>query len=128
MTHGGARSGPNSRLTDLGLRAGGVALLAVAAFAIRILYYRAWPSSRLEPGALDFLLAAIGFIASSAGATLLLLGTHIFDQVFMSERWAHRDVVQPRSNDTGSQPRPVMPSANGDQQEDQRERAHTRFA
>ena len=128
MTHGGARSGPNSRLTDLGLRAGGGALLAVAAFAIRMLYYRAEPSSRLDPGALDFLLAAIGFFAASAGATALLLGTHIFDQVFISERWAHRDVVQPRSNDTGSQPRPVMPSANGDQEEDQRERAHTRFA
>ena len=97
MTLGDSRSGPNSRLADLGLRAGGVALLAVAAFAMRMLYYRSGPGSSMESGALEFLLAAIGFFASSVGATLLLLGGRIFDQVRISERWAYCDVTQPRS-------------------------------
>jgi hypothetical protein len=74
-----------------------VALLAVAAFAIRMLYYRTGPGSGLEPGALEVLLAAMGFFASSAGAAVLLLGAHIFDQVRISERWAYRDLIQPRS-------------------------------
>ena len=110
MTHGGARSWANSRPTDSGLRAGGVALLAVAAFALRLLYHRAGPGSRLEPGALEFLLAAIGFFAASAGATLLLLGAHLFDKVPISARWARRDAVRPPSNDTRAAPRPSMPS------------------
>lgn len=52
----------------------------------------------MEPGVLEFLLAAVGFLASSAGATMLLLGGHIFDQVRISERWAPRNVLAPRAN------------------------------
>jgi hypothetical protein len=68
--------------TDLGLRAGGLLSLAIAVLAIETL--TGLPSTA---GPVALLLATIGFLCTSAGATLTLLGGHIHDPVKISARW-----------------------------------------
>lgn len=87
-----------SRRTDLWLRLAGVLLLGVAALAIRMLLGRT--SAATYPDALDYLLATVSFVGASAGAGLLALGRHIFDEVEVSERWRRRPAgtFEPRSS------------------------------
>ncbi len=68
--------------TDLCLRASGILSLAIATTAIHTL-------ARIHPptGALAFLLATIGFLCTSAGAMLVIVGHHIHDRVKVSARW-----------------------------------------
>ena len=66
-----------SRRADLGLRAVGLLLCAMAYIAV-------WRLSALAlsphgSGALAFALAAIGFLGASAGSVMVLLGHHLFD-------------------------------------------------
>ncbi len=96
MANDDAPSVLRDRLTDLGLRASGLALVALAALVLRTLYHRAGPGSPLQPGALEVLLATVGFLSASAGAALIVVGHHIFDQVRISQRWAYRRVSEPR--------------------------------
>lgn len=82
------------RSTDLGLRLGGVALCGVSWLAIRTLVHTRlapWPAS---PGLMAFGLAAVGFICASAGAALLSIGHHIFDEIEIGERWRTRTIVE----------------------------------
>ncbi|MFV0623393.1 hypothetical protein ACBY01_05175 [Sphingomonas sp. ac-8] len=76
-----------SRRADLGLRASGLLLwgAAYAAFAQLV-------ALRLPPhgeGALGYGLAALGFVAASAGGVLTMLGSHLFDKGQASARWQH---------------------------------------
>lgn len=74
--------------SSLPIRAGGAALLCLAAYATHLLFI---PGSPLPPGqatALDYLLAAIAFICASTGGALVVLGAHVLDEVPLSPRWA----------------------------------------
>jgi hypothetical protein len=73
---------PRRLRIDLSLRASGILSLAVAATAIHTL-------ARLHPptDALALLLATIGFLCTSAGAMLVMVGGHIHDRVQVSARW-----------------------------------------
>jgi hypothetical protein len=77
-----------SRRADLGLRALGLGLCAVAYFAIARLVALAQPAQ--AAGALSFALAAIGFMSASAGSAMTFLGNHLFDEIEVSSRWQHR--------------------------------------
>ncbi|QCB44110.1 hypothetical protein E5673_19405 [Sphingomonas sp. PAMC26645] len=68
--------------TDLSLRASGVLSLAIAITAVHAL-------ARLHSaaGPFAFLLATIGFVCASAGAMLVVVGSHIHDPVSISARW-----------------------------------------
>lgn len=74
-----------SRGADLGLRAVGMSLCAVACFAISRLLALAH-----SPGALTFNLALAVFLGASAGSAMSLLGNRLFDQIEVSSRWQHR--------------------------------------
>jgi hypothetical protein len=73
---------PRRLRIDLSLRASGILSLAVATTAIHTL-------ARLhqQAGALAFLLPTIGFLCTSAGAMLVMVGGHIHDRVQVSARW-----------------------------------------
>lgn len=80
--------------TDIGMRAGGVALCGAAWLAVRTLAHLRFPSLPASPGPLAFALAFAGFVTASAGTAMLALGHHLFDQVEVSERWRpHRPVT-----------------------------------
>jgi hypothetical protein len=77
-----------SRRADLGLRALGLGLCAVAYLAIARLVAIAQPLQ--TAGALAFVLAAIGFLGASAGSAMTLLGNHLFDEIEISAHWQHQ--------------------------------------
>lgn len=74
-----------SRKADALLRLGGLAALATAAGGWALLFggARAGTGSR----ALDALVGLVAFAASSAAASLLALGRHLFDEVEVSRPW-----------------------------------------
>ncbi|KQU58810.1 hypothetical protein ASG67_16920 [Sphingomonas sp. Leaf339] len=81
-----------SRRADLGLRASGLLLCAIAYTAV--LRLSAMHISSQNAGAFAYAFAAICFLGASAGSALVMLGHHLFDEIEVSERW------QPRSRDT----------------------------
>lgn len=80
-----ARGG--SLAADLGLRALGLALLALAGAAIWWLSGRMPVGARHVPAPPDYLAAAIAFIGTSGGGALVSLGAHIHDPVPIAHRW-----------------------------------------
>lgn len=76
-----------SRKADVGLRALGLCLCAVAYLAITrlIALQPALPEHAVD--ARYFMLATLGFLAASAGSAMACLGNHLFDQVEISARW-----------------------------------------
>jgi len=76
----------NRTLTqDLALRAAGLMLLLIGAFALHRLF--AMAPERHVASLARLGLAAIGFVGLSTGATLAALGAHIRDEIPVSERW-----------------------------------------
>lgn len=73
--------------TDIGLRLCGTMSCGISYLAIHSLMALRLANGQLPEGVLPFFLAAVGFLCASAGAVLLSLGHHIFDQVEISERW-----------------------------------------
>ena len=72
---------------NLGLRAGGVALLVMAwSVAVR-LHQMALATSPREPSSFMMLLSAIVFLCGSAGSALLFVGPGLWETVEVSERW-----------------------------------------
>ena len=67
---------------DLSLRAGGILSLGITAAALHTL-----GRIHQQTGACAFLLATIGFLCTSAGAMLVVVGGHIHDPVRVSARW-----------------------------------------
>lgn len=80
----------HQRRTDLALRLGGASLCGLSFLAIRTLAQFRSPSLPAPPGVAAFALAAVGFLWASAGAALLTLGHHIFDEIEIGERWQQR--------------------------------------
>lgn len=76
----------NERLTDLGLRGGGLALLGLAWLAWRTLLRV--DAHGAGPQEIALLVAGAGFLATSIGAALTTLGAHVRDQITVSTRWA----------------------------------------
>ncbi|MBB3349963.1 hypothetical protein [Sphingomonas sp. BK069] len=77
-----------SRSGDLALRAGGLSLCALSYVAVARLASMHVPP--MKAGLTSFVLAALGFVAASAGSLLLTLGRRLFDEVEVSARWRHR--------------------------------------
>lgn len=73
--------------TDIGLRLCGVTSCGISYLAIHALVALRFADGHLPQGPLPFFLAAVGFLCASAGAVLLALGHHVFDEVEISARW-----------------------------------------
>lgn len=75
------------RNVRLALRPIGVVLLALAYLAARTLRARAL-AGPIAGDPLAWLLAAASFVLMSGGATLAVIGHHLFDQVAFARRWS----------------------------------------
>jgi len=69
----------------IGLRRVGLVSCGVAYAALSHLFSMRLPAR--APGVLAYALAALGFLSASAGAALVGLGHHLFDQIEVSSRW-----------------------------------------
>ena len=69
---------------DAALRLAGAAALGIA-LAVGF----AAPFGR-PPTSLDLLRALVAFVGTSGGAMLLVLGAHLFDEIFVSSPWLPR--------------------------------------
>lgn len=72
---------------NLGLRAGGVALLATGWLLAVRLYHIAHGTPVRDATLLMMLLSAILFLCASAGSALLFVGPGLWETVEVSERW-----------------------------------------
>ena len=72
---------------NLGLRVGGLALLAVGWSVVVRLHQMALTTSARDATSLMMLLAAIAFVCGSAGSALLFVGPGLWETVEVSERW-----------------------------------------
>jgi len=70
---------------DIGLRLFGLVWWAVAFAALSHLF-AVRPSAR-TPGALAYVLAAVGFLSASAGTALCFWGHHLLDDIELGARW-----------------------------------------
>lgn len=77
-----------SRRADIVLRATGLLLCWVSYSAISRLVAMHLPPR--NAGVLVYGIAAVGFMAASAGSALILLGHHLFDEIEVSARWRSR--------------------------------------
>ncbi|MCI4655109.1 hypothetical protein [Sphingomonas aquatilis] len=82
------RLNKESAVYDLMLRASGIVLAIVGAFALRHLHHLVHLPPKHEATVVEMGFAAIGFLGLSFGSGLLWLGAHIHDQVPISARWA----------------------------------------
>jgi len=80
----------NALLANVVLRLGGLALISIAAAAIRWLFVRVHADAHHLATAFDYLLALTGFTGASVGSVCLCLGTHVVDEIEVSERWRRR--------------------------------------
>jgi hypothetical protein len=72
---------------DLGLRFLGLVLCGISFLAVSHLYGLRQAHRGGDPDFLCFGLAAIGFLAASAGGALTCLGNHLFDEVEVPARY-----------------------------------------
>jgi hypothetical protein len=88
--------------TDVAIRAAGALCCGASYLAVGGLAHLRIATHAAQPGALAYALAAIAFLGASAGAMLVVLGHHIFDQVQVSGRWQHRPIpIEPRLQGRG---------------------------
>lgn len=71
----------SERAKDVGLRLAGMLAVVAAAFALRELYALVHAAPEHEASPIELLLAAAGYLGTTAGGVLITLGPHIFDQV-----------------------------------------------
>jgi hypothetical protein len=83
-----------SRQRELAIRVTGLAMLPIGALAVEGLYRRVHITPLHSATALEFGLAAAGFLLLSIGSALLALGGQIFDEVEVSSRWATQSPLQ----------------------------------
>ena len=76
---------------NIGLRLAGLALLGIAGMAIYWLFGSIHSGGLHTAKPIEYLLAFVSFASASAGGVLLSFGTHIFDEVEVSERWKPRE-------------------------------------
>lgn len=72
---------------NIGLRAGGIALLGLGGATAVRLHHIALNVPAREPTSFMMLLAAIVFLCGSAGSALLFVGPGLWETVEVSERW-----------------------------------------
>ncbi len=85
---------------DIVLRATGLLLCWVSYTAIlRLVAMHVLPQ---KAGLLAYGIAAVGFMAASAGSALTLLGHHLFDEIEMSARWQGRSDLSVLSPSEGN--------------------------
>jgi hypothetical protein len=77
-------------LSDPALRAAGLTLIILAVLALHLMVGLVHLRPPHEASMGEMALAAAGFLGLSAGSTLITLGTHIFDEIAISERWMLR--------------------------------------
>lgn len=77
-----------SRRADIVLRASGLLLCWVSYTAIARLITMHIPPQKA--GVPAYGIAAVGFMAASAGSALTILGHHLFDEIEVSARWRGR--------------------------------------
>lgn len=75
------------RHNDLLLRFTGVLAIAIAVVALRQLYSLVHLPPHHEASLIELALAAIGFLGTSGGSALVVLGHHIFDEVVVARPW-----------------------------------------
>ncbi|WP_156346989.1 hypothetical protein [Sphingomonas sp. Leaf33] len=99
-----------SRRADIGLRATGLLLCWVSYTAMSQVV--AMHVSPHKAGILAYGIAAVGFIAASAGSALTLWGRHLFDEIEVSARWRGRPdlsvSIPPGGNIEMDIPEPAM--------------------
>ena len=99
-----------SRRADIVLRATGLLLCWVSYTAILRLFAMHVPPQKA--GVLAYGIAAVGFMAASAGSALTILGHHLFDEIEVSARWRGRpdlDVFPPSEGSIAMDiPEPAM--------------------
>ena len=78
------------RAQDAAVRATGLLSGAAGGLAIASLYRALHPGHDHDPTLVEFCFAALGFLGLSLGSSLLSLGSHIYDRVEISARWAPR--------------------------------------
>lgn len=83
-----------SRARDVAIRMGGLGMLPVGAVSIDLLYHLANTTPVHEVTAFELGLAAMGLLCLSIGSALLALGSHIFDEVEISARWASQSGIR----------------------------------
>lgn len=77
-----------SPAANIGLRSGGIALIAVGwLVAVRLHHIALATPARDHNSSLMLLLAAIVFLCGSAGSALLFVGPGLWESVEVSERW-----------------------------------------
>lgn len=76
-----------SLAANIGLRAGGVALLGIGWSVAARLHQIALATPARDNSSFMMLLAAIVFICGSAGSALLFVGPGLWERVEVSERW-----------------------------------------
>lgn len=79
-----------SRSHNVAIRLAGLAVLPIGAFSINWLYHLVHIAPAHEGTLAELGLAAAGFLCLSMGSVLLSLGSHLFDEVKVSARWAPR--------------------------------------
>jgi hypothetical protein len=72
---------------NIGLRAGGVAVLAIGWWVAVRLHQLALATPPRDHSSAMMLLAAIIFLCGSAGSALLFVGPGLWETVEVSERW-----------------------------------------
>lgn len=75
-----------SRQGDLALRAGGLIFSLASGGLVALLAAHHHLHGR-PPALSEVALAAIAVVLASAGASLLLLGRHLFDEITVASRW-----------------------------------------
>ena len=76
-----------TRAANLGLRAGGICLLAIGWSIVARLHPVPPGAAARDATSLVMLLAGIAFLCGSAGSALLFVGPGLWDSVEVSERW-----------------------------------------
>lgn len=76
-----------NRAADVGLRAGGVALLGICWLLALRLHHMAQTIGPRDASSLMIILSAMTFLCASAGSALLFVGAGLWETVEVSARW-----------------------------------------
>ena len=76
-----------NRAADIGLRAGGAALLGIGWLLALRLHHMAQTIGPRDASSLMILLSAMTFLCASAGSALLFVGAGLWETVEVSARW-----------------------------------------
>lgn len=81
-------AGEKSLKQNLCFRLAGLLLIVASGLGLKLLYRVVNLPPAHEATITEMVLAAASFLGATSGTALLFLGTHIFDPVTLSDRWA----------------------------------------